>query len=71
MANPVQKALFQTLIEHVARDPHPSTTMMGIIEDTVADDEELRRQYVAVLLDKIAKERFPSVSLMRRVQALG
>ncbi len=70
-ANPVQRALFATLLEHVAHDPYPSATMMGLIEGAIGNDEELRRQYVAVLLDKIAADRFPSVPMMQRVLGLA
>ncbi len=70
-ANPYQKALFATLLEHVSRDPYPSSTMMGLIESAMGDDEQLRRQYLAVLLEKVASDRFPSVSMMQRVLNLA
>ncbi len=69
-ANPAQKALFQTLLEHITRDRYPSTTMMGLVEDAMGSDEELRRQYIAVMLEKIASDRYPSVPMMQRVLGL-
>lgn len=56
------------LIERVSRDPFPSTTMLDLIEQSMAPDHVA--QYAQALMDKIEHDQFPSLALMDRVRAL-
>lgn len=56
------------LIERVSKDPYPSTTMLDLIEQSMAPDHV--RQYAQALIDKIEQDQFPSLALMNRVRAL-
>ena len=57
------------LLDKVAKDPYPSTTMMDLIEELLTPEDV--PAYAAVLMDKIRKDQFPSLDLMTRVRDLG
>lgn len=59
----------ELLLEIVARDKYPSTTMMGMIEQ-LANPEE-RAVYASILMDNIRSDTYPSIPMMRRLVALG
>jgi hypothetical protein len=56
------------LIEKVRQDEHPSTTQMEILEQTIP--RELLRDYIAVLLEKVARDPAPSITLLHRIARL-
>jgi hypothetical protein len=60
-----RKRLFGVLLDKVAQDVYPSTTMLDYIEEILEPDDV--DAYAAVLLEKIADETYPSVSMMRRL----
>ena len=64
----VRAAFVQILIDRVRADQHPSQTHMTLIEETLP--REALPLYIEVLLEKIAEEPHPSVSMLRRIQAL-
>jgi hypothetical protein len=64
----LREKLVAVLIEQVANDRYPSTTMMDQIEYSLTPS--LHERYVMVLMDKIASDRYPSVDLTRRVAGL-
>jgi hypothetical protein len=49
-------------------DEYPSTTQLDLIEKSIP--RELLDEYLGVLVDKVAHDRFPSVPLLRRIQHL-
>jgi hypothetical protein len=61
--------LFELLLDKVAKDPYPSSTMMDLIEELLTPEDV--PVYAAVLMDKIRKDQFPSLDLMTRVRDLG
>ena len=61
--------LFQLLLDKVDEDPYPSVTMLDMIEEIVSPDE--MPAYAEVLMSKVRGEQFPSMSMIRRVMALG
>ena len=69
MANPIQEAFAETLLERIRRDMYPSTTQMDMFE-AVAPPRQLGA-YVAHLLERIESETHPSTSMMQRVQAIA
>ena len=62
-------ALLDMLLERVAEDVYPSTTMLDLIEQ-IAEPDELSA-YLTVLLEKIRNDTYPSIPMMQRVIALS
>jgi len=56
------------LLRRVGRDEYPSTTQLDLVEKSIP--RELLDEYLRVLVDKVAHDRFPSVPLLRRIQHL-
>jgi hypothetical protein len=63
-----RRELLRFLLDRVQGDKYPSVAMMDLIEELMGPDE--RPVYAQVLMDKIRRERWPSLSLIRRVLAL-
>lgn len=58
------------LLEIVARDRYPSTTMLGIIEELATPEE--RGVYARILMDNVRSSGpYPSIPMLRRVASLG
>jgi hypothetical protein len=64
-----QTALARVLLEKIRQDPHPSTTQMAILEQTIP--APLVRDYLNILLEKVLKDPSPSISMIRRVQRVA
>jgi hypothetical protein len=65
----VRRELLGTLLDKVHGDRYPSVAMMDLIEELVGPDE--RSIYAQVLIEKIRRERRPSLPMIRRVVELG
>ena len=65
----IRRELLDMLLTKVEQDRFPSATMMDLIEELMGPDE--RSIYVRVLIDKIRRDAYPSIPMMRRVLALG
>ena len=58
------------LLKRVRDDRYPSSTEMDLIEEIIPP--QLLPRYVEVLLDKIAQDQRPSISMLHRVhRAVG
>jgi hypothetical protein len=68
MANPLQEAYAEVLLNRIRQDLHPSTTHMDMFE-AVAPPRQMG-QYLAHLMERIEAESQPSVPMMQRVQRL-
>jgi hypothetical protein len=62
----VETALAQLLLAKIRQDNHPSTTEMDLLEELMPPD--MVRDYVNVLLEKTLSSRWPSISILRRLQ---
>jgi hypothetical protein len=62
----VETALAQLLLAKIRQDNYPSTTDMDLLEELIPPD--MVREYVNVLLEKTLSSRWPSVSILRRLQ---
>jgi hypothetical protein len=60
--------LVATLLEKVANDQYPSTTMLDLIEELLTPDEQ--PAYVLFLQDRIRSEQYPSIPLLKRLKDL-
>ena len=65
----VQTALAQVILARVREDNYPSTTQMDLLEQVIPPD--LVRDYVNVLLEKVLVTRWPSISMLRRLQRVA
>lgn len=65
----VRQELLDTLISRVDEDTYPSYTMLDMIESLLEPDEV--PAYAELLLAKARDDRFPSIPLLQRVQALA
>jgi hypothetical protein len=54
------------LLKRVREDRYPSATHMSLIEEIIPP--QLLPRYVEILLEKIAQDDRPSISLIHRVQ---
>jgi hypothetical protein len=63
-----RRELLGFLLDRVQGDRYPSVAMMDLIEELMSPDE--RPVYAQVLMEKIRRERWPSLSLIRRLLAL-
>jgi hypothetical protein len=62
----VETALAQLLLGKIRQDNYPSTTDMDLLEELIPPD--MVRDYVNVLLEKTLSSRWPSISILRRLQ---
>ena len=66
MANPIQERFAQVLLERIRNDRYPSSTQMSMLEASASP--EVLAEYLVHLMDRIAEEPHPSISMMQRVQ---
>jgi hypothetical protein len=64
----VRGEVVDMLIERIASDRNPSVTMMNLVEQLLEPDDV--PAYVAVLMDKVETDRYPSFSMIRRLMTL-
>ena len=58
------------LLEKVRADAFPSLEHMNLFEATVRDPDQLV-EYLEILMEKVEATRFPSLSLLRRIQRIA
>jgi hypothetical protein len=63
-----QVALARLLLAKIRRDNYPSSTQMDILEEMIP--RALASEYFDVLLEKVARDQWPSVSLLGRMSRL-
>jgi hypothetical protein len=59
-------AFARILMDRVQQERHPSNNMMDIIEAIVPP--QLVPDYLDILIEKVANDRFPSIPMLRRIQ---
>lgn len=63
-----QVALARLLIEKIRTDKYPSSTQMDLLEHMIP--QQLASDYFDVLLEKVAIDQWPSISLLARMSRL-
>jgi hypothetical protein len=53
------------LLHKIASDRNPSVAMMNLVEELLTPDDV--PAYVAVLMDKVKTEKYPSLAMIRRL----
>jgi hypothetical protein len=61
--------LVETLLDKVRTDPYPSATQLSIIESVIP--RELVPDYLDVLIEKTAQDKFPSIPMLRRISRVA
>jgi hypothetical protein len=65
----VRQAVLRMLVERIAADKHPSVAQMNMVQELLTPDEV--PMFVEVLLDKVRDETYPSLMMLKRLQALA
>ena len=65
----VNREVLRVLLSKVEADPYPSATMMDMIEQMLEPDQV--PAYAEVLMEKIRRDRFPSLGMLQRVAKLA
>jgi hypothetical protein len=65
----VREWLVEFLIEKVREDAYPSTTHLDLIEQSIP--RYMIPEYLAVLMDKVEQDRFPSIPMLCRVRRMA
>ena len=63
-----QVTLARLLMSKIRTDAYPSSTQMDLLEQMIP--RALASEYFDVLLEKVAADQFPSISLMARMSRL-
>jgi hypothetical protein len=63
------RMLIESLLDHVREDPYPSRDQLDMIEESLTP--EMLDDYLEVLADKAAQQRFPSRELLERMQRVA
>ncbi len=64
----VRREILRVLMGKIASDTYPSATMMDMAEQLLTPQEV--PAYAELLMQKIREDRFPSLPMLARVQAL-
>jgi hypothetical protein len=65
----LRERFVQLLLDRIRAEPYPSVTHMDLLEATVTSPDQLV-EYLDALMDKVESTRFPSLTLMRRIQRI-
>jgi hypothetical protein len=65
----VRQEVLGVLLEKVARDRHPSGTMLNTIEQLLRPEDV--QVYVQILMEKVRSDTHPSIAMLNRVLALA
>jgi hypothetical protein len=60
----------QILLDRIRAEPYPSLAQMDLLEETVTSPEQLA-EYLEALMEKVETTRFPSLTMMRRIQRIA
>jgi hypothetical protein len=61
-------ALVATLLQKIAEDRYPSTTMLNLVEQLLTEEEQ--PAYVQFLQQRLRDDRFPSIPMLDRLVKL-
>jgi hypothetical protein len=60
----------QILLDRIRDEPYPSLAQMDLLEATVTSPDQLA-EYLEALMEKVETTRFPSLTMMRRIQRIA
>jgi hypothetical protein len=66
----LRERFVQILLERIRAEPYPSLAQMDLLEATVTSPDQLA-EYLEALMEKVESTRFPSLTMMRRIQRIA
>jgi hypothetical protein len=66
----LRERFVQILLDRIRAEPYPSLAQMDLLEATVTSPEQLA-EYLEALMEKVESTRFPSLTMMRRIQSIA
>jgi hypothetical protein len=66
----LRERFVQILLDRIRAEPYPSLAQMDLLEATVTSPEQLA-EYLEALMEKVETTRFPSLTMMRRIQRIA
>ena len=66
----LRERFVQILIDRIRAEPYPSLAQMDLVEATVTSPDQLV-EYLDALMDKVESTRFPSLTMLRRIQRIA
>jgi hypothetical protein len=63
-----QEALSRVLMDRIRKDKYPSRAEMEILEATLPI--EMKDEYLSILVEKVAREGRPSLTMLRHISQL-
>jgi hypothetical protein len=60
----------QILLDRIRAEPYPSPAQMDLLEATLTSPDQLA-EYLEALMEKVESTRFPSLTMMRRIQRIA
>jgi hypothetical protein len=65
----LRERFVQVLLDRIRAEPYPSVAQMDLLEATVTSPDQLA-EYLEALMEKVEGTRFPSLTMMRRIQRI-
>jgi Txe/YoeB family toxin of Txe-Axe toxin-antitoxin module len=65
----LRERFVDVLLERVKTEPYPSRQHMEMLEATIRDPDQLV-EYLEALIEKVENTRFPSYSMLERIQRI-
>jgi hypothetical protein len=65
----IRERYVQILLDRIRAEPYPSLAQMDLLEATVTSPDQLA-EYLEALMEKVETTRFPSLTMMRRIQRI-
>jgi hypothetical protein len=66
----LRERFVQVLLDRISAEPYPSPAQMDLLEATVRSPDQLV-EYLEALMDKVEETRFPSLTMLRRIQRIA
>ena len=66
----LRERFVQILLDRIRAEPYPSLAQMDLLEATVTSPEQLA-EYLEALMEKVETSRFPSLTMLRRIQRIA
>jgi hypothetical protein len=65
----IRERFVDLLLERVKADPYPSRLHMDMLEATLSDPDQVV-EYLEALIEKVENTRFPSHTMLERIQRI-
>jgi hypothetical protein len=65
----LRERFVQILLDRIRAEPYPSLAQMDLLEATVTSPDQLA-EYLEALMEKVEQTRFPSLTMLRRIQRI-